>query len=283
MSAPTVACVMLANGRPEMVKRAVKSFRAQTYERKRLLICETSGDFIEELSLLDQKSGGQVLYACASQLKGSSIGKLRNAANTSAREISDIICHWDSDDWSHANRIAEQVALLQSSGAECVGYHEMLFWADAAQVHFVGYTPTGVSCACGNRYPRTYGQCNVCNLPPPDAEAWLYRANGNKHLKNYVLGTSMCYWRSTWERFPFPDYTPGCDDLRWANGDKHKGLSAVSIAGESSYYGFEDPRMIASIHGGNACARIDSTSSGGKEVWTRAPEWDTYCREAMKL
>ncbi len=271
---PSVACVMLANGRPEMVKRAVKSFRAQAYERKRLVIWDTTpgcgSQFIaDDLSVPDVNRSAFV---------SSSIGNLRNAANkyalahyTTSDTCADIICHWDSDDWSHPNRIAEQVALLQSSGAECVGYNEMLFW----ETHFP--FPGGPPMA----------------FDPGDEAAWLYRADGNKHLKNYVLGTSMCYWRSTWERFPFGDYSPGCDDLRWANGDKQKGLSAVRIVGESAIVagsnhcdacreGFP-PRMIASIHGGNACARIDSTSSGGKEVWTRAPEWDTYCREAMKL
>ena len=48
----------------------------------------------------------------------------------SAREghAADILVHLDDDDYSHPNRIAEQVVLLQSSGADCVGYREMLFW-----------------------------------------------------------------------------------------------------------------------------------------------------------
>ncbi len=253
MSAPTVACVMLANGRPDMVKRAIKSFRAQTYERKWLLICETSGEFIEELLMLGQKSGGQVLYACASHLKGSSIGKLRNAANASASKIADIICHWDSDDWSHPNRIAEQVALLQSSSAECVGYDEMLFW-DTTPGQFSG--------------------------------AWLYRAAGCMHIKNYAIGTSMCYWRKTWEKWPFPDRSPGCDDLYWSNGDTRTGMSVKIVCGGGWDYGngtSPEPMMIAAIHGGNTCAKIESETKGGKEVWSRRPEWDGYCREAMKL
>ncbi len=263
---PTVACVMLASGRPEMVKRAVKSFRAQTYERKRLLIVETSGEFIESLSMLDRASGGQALYACASNLKGASIGKLRNAANTSAREIAEVICHWDSDDWSHPNRIAEQVALLQRSGAECVGYDEMLFWRLAP---------------CGRWDCEGSGCCRGC-------EAWLYRAAGCMHIKNYAIGTSMMYWRETWEKFPFPDYSAGCDDLRWAQGDSKTGTRAVKIVSFSSIepidkYSGRVPRMIAGIHGDNTCAAIDSTSQGGKEVWKRVPEWDAYCREAMKL
>ncbi len=38
MPEPLVCCVMLTRDRPEMVKRAVDSFRSQTYKRKKLLI-----------------------------------------------------------------------------------------------------------------------------------------------------------------------------------------------------------------------------------------------------
>jgi len=134
MSAPIVACVMLANGRPEMVARAERCFEAQTYEKSYMIRYDNHG----------QKS----------------IGALRNEANAGSAIINpDIICHWDSDDWSHPNRIAEQVALLQASGAECVGYHQMLFWAEHS----------------------TY--------PVSTAEAWLYRAS----IPNYTIGTSICY------------------------------------------------------------------------------------------
>ncbi len=256
MSAPAVACVMLANGRPDMVKRAIKSFRAQTYENKRLLVyCNGS-----PITRMVEGNHDIVDWATNYAADNKSIGKLRNEANECA--WGDIICHFDSDDWSHPNRIAEQVALLQSSGAECVGYDEMLFWRLAP---------------CGRWDCEGSGCCRGC-------EAWLYRAAGCMHIKNYAIGTSMMYWRKTWEEFPFPDYSPGCDDLRWAQGDSKTGTRAVKIVSFSSIepidaYSGSVPRMIASIHGGNTCANF---VPGAKE-WTRVPEWDAYCREAMKL
>ncbi len=238
---PEVVAIMLCNGRAEMVRRAKCSFESQSYENKRLVILENDGD--------------------------RSIGRLRNEANASAGNT-DIIVHFDSDDWSHPNRIAEQVALLQSSGAECVGYNEMLFWDERG--YRVGEDEY--------RYESA-------------DEAWIYRAGGCKPLAtNYAIGTSMCYWRKTWEQFPFPDYSPGCDDLYWSSGDEKKGRRAVKIEAVRGW-GFNTmlqgephvPRMIASVHGSNTCAKIDSTSKGGKEVWTRVPEWDAYCRQEMKL
>ena len=305
-SNPSACAVMLANGRPDMVARAVKSFRAQTYEPKLLLILDSGRTPSCDIPMLIFDVS-EILGNIYQQCESTSIGALRNEANKRAAELTecDIIVHWDSDDWSHPNRIAEQVALLQSSGAECVGYSEMLFWVSSREAHFYGhgYTPGIVYCACGKAWPRTYGRCDKCKAAPPDAEAWLYRSS----LPNYSIGTSMCYWRETWDRTPFPDYSEGCDDLYWFNGDKKSGVKPVKIESVSSvprrlnqserdeyarvvkqYYPDEvpanlklpdeSPRMIASIHGGNTCAAIKP----GVE-WTRVADWDDFARGAMKL
>src|SRR5258708_3294771 len=109
MNLPAVAAVMLCHGRDEMAQRAIRSFTLQDCENKKhLLIWNNDGT--------------------------KPIGTLRNEAN--AQVDADIICHFDSDDWSHPNRIAEQIAQLQSSGAECVGYNEMLFWDTASNVEY---------------------------------------------------------------------------------------------------------------------------------------------------
>jgi hypothetical protein len=236
---------MLANGRPEMVARAVKSFLAQSFHGARLLVFETGPVPIvrdPSWSVDWATNYGHV----------ASIGALRNAANTCVG--ADILLHWDSDDWSHPNRIAEQVALLQSSGAECVGYNEMLFWRVAP---------------CG-RNDCTGGGC--CK----GSEAWLYHSA----VPNYAVGTSMCYWREAWERNPFPDRSEGCDDLYWFNrGVKIASVSAIPDDTRMVPGWKMHPRMIASIHGGNTCARIDAA----QREWTRVPEWDSYAREAMRL
>ncbi len=239
---------MLSSGRSEMVARAWASYRAQTYADRVMVQYDNDGS--------------------------KTIGVLRNAAN--ALTGCDIICHWDSDDWSHPNRIAEQVALLQSSGAECVGYHEMLFWHEWTKTHTID-AGLGMSI---DRIPVMQERCG---------ESWLYREDGNHHVKNYAIGTSMCYWRKTWERFPFPNYSAGCDDWRWACGDTKTGVRAVNIASESSIVAGSlnspeekkmfPPRMIAAIHGGNTCANF----MPGAQEWTRVPEWDAYCRKTMEL
>jgi glycosyltransferase involved in cell wall biosynthesis len=261
VSNPVVCAVMLASGREEMVARAVRCFQSQTYQNKRLLILDNGWPRLQSY---------MPVHAAYVTSESASIGALRNKANKFAGQLTgaDIIVHWDSDDWNHPNRIAEQVALLQSSGAECVGYNEMLFWSTS------GVKIGAVSgCAeCG---------CMPCLC---ESSAWLYRAQ----FPNYAMGTSMMYWRETWQRTPFKDYDKGCDDLYWLNGDPKHGVRPVKICSESaivagSLNSVEEklaypPRMIASIHAGNTCAEIKP----GVE-WKRAPEWDEYCRNAMQL
>ncbi len=265
---------MLVSGRPEMVVRALKSFHSQTYEHKKLLIL---GD-VNPAPEVELGSDIVNFWSLDQFPPQNSIGALRNLANGLTEE--DIICHWDSDDWSHPNRIAEQVAVLQSSGAECVGYNEMLFWRqDLCRPWETMY------CSCGERWFRSASYCK-CGKGAA-GEAWLYRST----MQNYALGTSMCYWSDTWRRGnAFPDRSEGCDDLYWSTGNRVDVHAISSWSTESertidadvthpNEYDVAEARMIASIHGGNTCARLDP----GKKEWTRVPEYDAYCRKAMQL
>lgn len=250
---PTVCCVMLANGREEMVRRAIRSFQAQTYQAKRLLLWDTA----EPRS--QYKGNNSTVLHCYPAGNGETIGALRNAANDSIKRLGDdIIFHWDSDDWSHPNRIAEQVALLEASGKEAVGYRDMLFWQVCKWCWSGrGMLPNQICDECTGR----------------GGEAWLY-TNRNPQ---YCLGTSLCYWREVWQRNPFADTSAGEDTL-WLRGVKSQGERSFPdldgrVAAECM------PRMIASIHGGNTYARIEPRA----EEWRRVPEWDAHCREVMAL
>lgn len=249
-SEPLVCAVMLTRDRPAMARRAVEAFMEQTYSHKRLCILDTSLDPMESPGLAEDD------YESAPECRGLSVGKLRNYAMQG--ESGDIFFHWDDDDWSHPNRIAEQVALLQSSGADLVGYREMLFWREGFVSHH-------------HRKLHTTGQITTMTIERP-GEAWLYQS----HRADHVLGTSFCYWRRTWERKKFADLPKGPA----ATGEDWTFLQGLKVASETAMRS-GGSRMIASIHPGNSSQAYDPENH--PREWRRAPEWDDYCLERMRL
>lgn len=246
-----------------MAARAVRCFREQTYPNKMLFIWDsgTKGvDFRKPGCEPDDDAetptaarGYLVWYPAGEKFQ--SIGKHRNDLNELVIDGGpvDIFVHWDDDDYSHPRRIEEQVALLVASGKECVGYNEMLFWDE---------TELGV---------------NGIGLTLPKEEAWLFQ---NKS-PNYALGTSLCYWRSTWEKHPFPDKMRG-EDYDFVYGCDSAGCSSIPSLRPEAQPGCEDfhePRMIASIHADNG-VRV---AQRAPHHWTRAPQFEDYCREKMAL
>lgn len=255
---PTVCAIMLTADRPELARRAVECFRRQTYPAKRMMILDTG----KRPCGLESVHCDQIGYfdcSVAQREQPRTIGELRNMASECAIST-DILIHWDDDDWSHPNRIAEQVALLQSSGADCVGYREMLFWREESAYEDA---PACYADAWGKR----------------PAQAWLY-SNPNH---GYALGTSLCYWRKTWERKPFAATSQG-EDLQFITGLKVSGVPSIGakIRGEPG-----EPRMIARIHGGNTSTaysprKMEAEAKAANPVWRRVPEWDTHCRSIME-
>ena len=247
MSEPQVVAIMLTKDRPQMAARAVRAFREQTYKNKRLLVFDTGQR--------DQPSPPDegISYWHRPEWIGTTptIGALRNVANGLTK--ADIIVTWDSDDVSHPNRIAEQVAHLQSSGADVVGYSELLFWREGkAQPHL---------------------DLSSAN----NGEAWLYKAPHGT-----APGTSLCYKRSTWERKPFSDLPRIIAGKNVGDSEDVAWLRGLNLATVPSLYpnALCEPRLIASIHGGNTMPYDDLESSTS---WRRTPQFDSFCRERMVL
>ncbi|HET9304838.1 MAG TPA: glycosyltransferase family A protein [Candidatus Sulfotelmatobacter sp.] len=191
MSEPLVCAICLTADRPEMTKRAVQSFRAQTYPNKRMLIWDTSQRPGEPLA-----SDHFVVWHVLS-VPGLTIGELRNWANHTAVDLgAEVLIHWDSDDLSRPERISEQVAHLEQSGADAVGYNIVPFWRD------------------------------------PPGEAWLY-TNRNR---SYGIGASLAYRAEYWQRHAFaalPKTKGGTgEDTEFVRNAGMSGVSAISNSGE---------------------------------------------------
>jgi hypothetical protein len=234
MTQPRVCAIMLVDGRPEMVARAIRSFEAQTYAQRELLLYDTGRPPYSLTRLYSN-----IAQILSTRKPTETIGGLRNIANTCACDA-DVIVHWDSDDWSAPERIAEQVALL--TGAT--------------------YLRTG-------ELPLVVGYSDMLFFDTRTTEAWLYTGS-----PRYMLGTSLCYWRETWKRNPFPAKSQG-EDTQWQMG--LQSITVSSTTGEWPGLSTISPRMVCSIHGGNISSHVDQRS----RQWRRVVEWDEYCKSVM--
>ncbi len=295
MTEPSVVAVMLTADRPEMTRQAVASFRAQTYQHKRLLILDT-GTSRQDAHVYMGRDGSQLNERLLwNPSCNETIGALRNIGARQADD--DIIVHFDSDDLSHPNRIAEQVGLLQSSGADVVGYNQVLFWRERVYCHrddapeekrtrivheeCVG-GPAGLVPNPADPNGR-YIPCLKCGGRTWFTQAWLYRQKDPR----YAIGASLMYWRAAWERRPFDDTSMG-EDARFIAGLKCVGVSsfgtpfiAIMGAGSREPDILTPPRLLCRIHPGNSSTayrpeEMRAVEKRGGE-WSRVPAWDKYC------
>lgn len=249
---PMVCAILLTKNRPDMAQRAISSFRAQTYPRKKLLIVNSGpGPIVDETDTVQEPCfvGADTLH----------IGGLRNLGNRYAlshyvrgEDRPEFLCHFDDDDVSHPSRIAEQVALFEADPAlQLVGYRTMLFWKTTPGPQIEGHGDT--------------------------EGAWLYV----NHDPRYSLGTSFMYRVETWQARPFNERERFGEDLIFMRDiEERKGVGSIALLrAPVARCEADEPRMICSIHGGNTHSQISTTSPS----WQRVTEFDGYCREKMKL
>lgn len=269
MSQPSVCAVLLTADRSEMTRQAVECFKAQTYANKRLLVYDTGRKPLHDLDIGD--SAWPEWYAQRGPERAT-IGELRNLAATFPMACNaEIIIHLDSDDYSHPSRISEQVALLQSSGADVVGFSDLLFWRERG------------NCDCNHAMIGRETHEQFCHSLAHPGEAWLYTSPGPKPSPP---GTTLCYWRKTWERNPFQATSIG-EDLAFTAGLKLAAVSSLPIDDDPPMHANDRPRMIARIHPGNTSTAYDprkmaAESKRKNPAWQRVPAWDSYCAGAMR-
>jgi hypothetical protein len=261
-------------GRSEMAHQAIADFRAQTYENKRLLILDNAKDADNSMPY-GQPDATSVWMP---DLNGATIGGIRNAANWCAGDWgeAEVIINLDSDDRSHANRFSEQVALLQSSGADCVGFSDLLFWREPRKLALSEIPASALNDGCSD------GE--------EPGEAWLYTSAGPKPAPP---GTTLCYTREFWSRNPFPATSQG-EELQFLSRAKVETISSLpeneTFRGMYKYGSCPSdgkPRMIARIHGQNTSTAYDprkmaAESKRKNPAWQRVPAWDSYCAGAMR-
>ncbi len=187
-STPSVSCVMPTHNRGSFIQAAIDCWLKQTYENRELIILD-DGDMGQCYPVPHHP---RIRYEFLE--KPEALGRKRNLINGMAR--GDVICHWDDDDWSAPDRIADQVHRLQETGKPITGYGTLLFWDTISK------------------------------------QAKRYRST----VAGYVVGTSLCYLRSYWEKHQFPPKQEASD-----NGFVYPVLRQIAAFSDACH-------MVARIH-----------------------------------
>lgn len=250
MSTPSICCVCLTADRQRLTDRAVRCFLSQTYENANLLIYD-NGREAYQLPDLDREQSRKIIVCRVDHRPGVTIPRLRNEANGMASGA-DAIAHFDSDDWSHPERLSLQMEDL--AARHCTGFSNMLFF-DSRE-------------GKKNAWEYTYN------------DQWL------------VLGTSLVYWRSIWEGCPFNESKIEGEEKWWPNCQAHGRNGFELFGTEdgrrnrplmiANYHGGNTGQYGKGANGVPCIFDQTPGQRAQNPQFRRAPEWDQYCQEVMK-
>ena len=112
-------CLCLTRNRPQWLPKAIRSFQQQTFPRSELVILADGQDVRHLVPERDPRI--RLIH-----LDGRpEIGAKRNYG--CERATGEIIAHWDDDDYSAPERLANQVERLLETGKAVTGFHSMRF------------------------------------------------------------------------------------------------------------------------------------------------------------
>lgn len=121
-----MTCLCLTRNRREWLPKAIQCFLDQTYPNRELLIVSDGvsvTDLVPDEQTL-QRSGARAVRLFHAD-RAAEIGEKRNFGCSLAE--GEIIAHWDDDDFSAPDRLADQVRRLRESGKAVTGYRSMRF------------------------------------------------------------------------------------------------------------------------------------------------------------
>jgi glycosyltransferase involved in cell wall biosynthesis len=150
-----VSAILPTRGRPQYARQALQCFLSQTYTHRELIIF----DDVQDPSFPEDPHMDGVFYA--QHPYPLTIAEKRNCCCEMAR--GDIVVHFDSDDWSASDRIADQLQRIKDTDKAVTGYHSMYFYGEE------------------------------------DGQAYWYK----RAIDGYVLGTSLCFLKGFWKDHPF--------------------------------------------------------------------------------
>jgi UDP:flavonoid glycosyltransferase YjiC (YdhE family)/GT2 family glycosyltransferase len=124
---PRISCLMVTHGRAHLALRAIHCFRTQTYPNRELIIVDDDPDDRLARALPDINDPRIVHIRLPDE--GRTLGDLRNVAVQHASGT--FIAQWDDDDLSDPERLAIQMAAINTFHAEaCMLQRHTLWWPE---------------------------------------------------------------------------------------------------------------------------------------------------------
>ncbi len=121
---PLVTCIMPTRNRPDFVKRSIALFLAQDYPNKKLFIFEEETHSVDDDVM---SAHPNITYVWFDVTLYHSIGAKRNAM-CAAADGSDLIAHWDDDDWQSPRRLSTQIEAMRTQRARLCGGNQLVFY-----------------------------------------------------------------------------------------------------------------------------------------------------------
>ncbi|MDE2996377.1 MAG: glycosyltransferase family A protein [Bacteroidota bacterium] len=126
-STPLVSCVMVTADRHDLCRRAIRSYAAQTWTNRQLVVLDNGVEPME--SLLQDLPYGEVVYRHVPNNPDTTIGELRNRSLEMVTGDF-VVPQWDDDDWSAPDRIEQQIGALEKYSADAVTLYATLMHVD---------------------------------------------------------------------------------------------------------------------------------------------------------
>ena len=180
---PSVSCLMVTLDRLTLAKRAIRSFAAQSYEDRELLIVTDGAEgFRRALERYVSALGLERVRFVYPGPERLTLGQLRNISMGTAR--GDVVCQWDDDDYSHPDRLAVQLGhMLRESAAACFLTDHLHFIEDKRVLCWVDWTLDGTFKGTAQLAPGTLMMLRDDRFKYPEGGAFARQGEDSVFLE----------------------------------------------------------------------------------------------------
>jgi len=142
----TVSCVMVTRDVPDrmpLLRQSVRDFHRQTYRPRELIVIAEAADAAGLGRIRDvvESVPGEASVRLVEVAPGPTLGALRNRSMDEAS--GDLFCQWDDDDRHHSERLAVQVAGLETGSYSAIYLREVVHYSTLDRVATIAtWAPT---------------------------------------------------------------------------------------------------------------------------------------------